>query len=284
MEYLAQRLEFLRSSQNADGGWGYFPAKESWLEPTVYATLALARDPAAADRVRRAWRLVSSWQNPDGGWRPCAIATTSGWSTALAVTLAEVLGNYGAAADRGGQWLLSSSGAESSLLNRVLLRLHLSGMEREVKDAGWPWRPGTSAWVEPTAHSLVALKKLEHRKPQPIISNRVQEGERMLLEVRCVDGGWNYGARRTLSIELPSYAETSALALIGLRQRAPAEAFAHARTAFARKDTSPLGRAWLRIALGLGMESGEGGVPLHDILLCAIEALDGSLLLPGSRV
>ena len=52
----------LRQTQNADGGWGYFPGKQSWLEPTFYAAVALAGE-AGADR---AWALLKTWQNADG--------------------------------------------------------------------------------------------------------------------------------------------------------------------------------------------------------------------------
>mgnify|MGYP003352936601 CR=1 FL=1 len=46
--YLNTRLEALRAAQNPDGGWGYFPGKESWLEPTAYAAMALHGDAASA--------------------------------------------------------------------------------------------------------------------------------------------------------------------------------------------------------------------------------------------
>ncbi len=41
------RLDRLRRNQNRDGGWGYFPGKQSWIEPTVYAALALQKEPEA---------------------------------------------------------------------------------------------------------------------------------------------------------------------------------------------------------------------------------------------
>ena len=30
---------------------------------------------------------------------------------------------------------------------------------RNLSLKGWPWKEGTSSWVEPTAHTLIALKK-----------------------------------------------------------------------------------------------------------------------------
>src|ERR1041385_6757383 len=45
--FLAARVAALRRTQNPDGGWAYFSGKQSWLEPTFYAALALHGDPAA---------------------------------------------------------------------------------------------------------------------------------------------------------------------------------------------------------------------------------------------
>ncbi len=278
MEHLAARFEFLRTTQNPDGGWGYFPGKQSWLEPTVYAALALARDPLAGTRVETGWGLIEKWQNADGGWRPAAGVTASTWCTALALTLGDVLGVQGAAIDRGVHWLVTTTGAESSTLNRVLRFCGVSAIEREVKYPGWPWRPGTSAWVEPTAHSLVALRKVGYRKPSRAVADRIAAGERMLLSVRCTDGGWNYGSPRALGIELPSYSETTALALIGLQDHAPPDAVNHGRGLLAG-ETSPLARAWLSVAT---RQQAIGGLTPSDVLISAIEALDPDLLRCGA--
>jgi len=61
------RLGLIETAQNADGGWGYFPGKESWLEPTVYALLALAGEPHARPAMGRATRLLRSWELGSGG-------------------------------------------------------------------------------------------------------------------------------------------------------------------------------------------------------------------------
>ncbi len=283
MANLAQRLRCLRSWQNPDGGWGYFPGKQSWLEPTVWSALALTHHSSDAGTVDRAWRLVRSWQNPDGGWRPTASVGTSTWATALAVTLADVLGHHGIETEGGTRWLSKAGGADSSTLNRVLRALRVPAVEREVKYAGWPWRPETSAWVEPTAHALVALKKMARRNPERTLVARIDSGERMLLSVRCTDGGWNYGSPRALGRELPSYAETSALALIGLQDRAPADAVEHTRK-LTNANVSPLARAWLRLGTGEMEGAPADAEPTSDILVTALDSLDPGLLRPGARV
>ena len=82
--------------------------------------------------------------------------------------------------------------------------------------------PGTSSWVEPTAHSLIALKKTFALLPAPELTERIRSGEALLLDVRCKDGGWNYGSAWALGEDQRSYPETTALALLGLQGRAEA--------------------------------------------------------------
>ena len=58
---LASRLDFLRATQNSDGGWGFFPRKQSWLEPTAYALMALHSDSSSRQNFERGWKLMRSW-------------------------------------------------------------------------------------------------------------------------------------------------------------------------------------------------------------------------------
>lgn len=81
---------------------------------------------------------------------------------------------------------------------------------------GWPWTPGTANWVEPTAHALRALRLSLPHHEAAAARERIAIGERLLLDRRCRDGGWNYGNKRVLQEDLPSYSECTALALIGL--------------------------------------------------------------------
>jgi hypothetical protein len=258
----------LRQAQNADGGWGYFPGKQSWLEPTVWAALSLHGDPAAD----RAWTLLAGWQRPDGGWRPSADVQLASWATALAVTLGTTRGQNGEAARRGVAWLLDSAGVESDFKNRAEAKLKLFNPERNLDLKAWPWKPGTSAWVEPTAHTLVALKRFASSKE---IRERIAMGEGQLMDVQCRDGGWNYGSRAALGVDLPSYPETTALALLGLQGRAGIEKSVELARRMANETASPMARAWLAVALRLhGVEPPQSVATVKaDVLITAIEAL-----------
>ncbi len=268
--YLAQRVDRLRGSQNADGGWGYFPGKASWLEPTVYAAMALHGEPAA-DRARG---LLATWQTGDGGWRSSASVREAGWGTALCVSLAYGCGEASPALDKGVDWLLQSVGAETNWFSIVL---GLIRRERDFRLKAWPWKPGDSGWVEPTAHALVALKQASSHSPNSALTERIESGEAQLFDVRSRDGGWNYGARAALGVDLPSYPETTALALLGLQGRNSLDkAFDLARQQL-QETPSPLGRAWLTIALrmhGLPVTDLSGALNNeHDVMITALEAL-----------
>jgi hypothetical protein len=292
VEPYASLLGFLRASQNPDGGWGYFAGKQSWLEPTAYAALALYGDHDSERAVTRAWDLAVGWQNADGGWRPCAAAGASTWVTALGVTFGDVIGRDAGIVDAGVRWLTSKWGAESSLLNRILRVFGVSAVEREVRFKGWPWRSDTTAWVEPTAHSLVALRRAARTRNDRAILERIRSGEKMLESVRCADGGWNYGSPRALGVDLPSYVETTAIALIGLDRGAPPDAVRYAQGRIHAAEVSPLARAWLNIALrtaGEHLSESWSGAPDGDVMLAALAALGAErgnwrLLSAGVRV
>lgn len=267
-------MEILRRAQNPDGGWGYFGAKKSWLEPTVYAALALHGDPAAD----RAWKLLGSWQSKDGGLRPSGDVEFASWGTALWLTLASARAESGENVPRAVRWLVGVQGAESGWIRRTGAALGLFQPDRDLKVTGWPWKPGNSSWVEPTAHSLVALKK-RYKFSSNRLRERVRLGEAQLLDVRCSDGGWNYGSKEVLKGNLPSYPETTGLALLGLQGNVNLGASLDLAAKLVDDRTSPLARAWLTIALrvhgALGVEvldDPAGTVPA-DLQEVALEAL-----------
>lgn len=275
--YIATRVAALRKMQNADGGWSYFPGKQSWLEPTLYAALALHGQPEAD----RAWALVSSWQNPDGGWRPTADVEMSHAGTALSVTVASARREFGEPFQKGVKWLLGTAGVEAEWYKRAILRVgSLFGMVEDQRDLslkGWPWKPETASWVEPTSHALVALKQAAAETSEKPLAERVRLGEAMLMDIQCKDGGWNYGNRTARGEDLRSYPETTGIALMGLQGHADLGRSIDLAKQMLRETASPMARAWLTIAMrvnGVALEesSGDGAVS-EDVLITALEAL-----------
>ena len=277
--YLESRLEFLLTSQNPDGGWGYFPGKASWFEPTTYAMLALQGKPNSDAALDRAWKLVRSWQLPDGSSRPGAQVEGGTWVTAHAVTLACVRGVYDSKVQAAVDWLLKVVGAEHSLAMRAASYFHLLKTKLDVSHQGWPWRMGNASWIEPTAHTLVALKKVAGRYRGDDLAHRVREGEELILSRKCSDGGWNAGNPNVLNYDLPSYPESTALALLALQGRSTAELAEPLQVArrFVRETKSSLARSWLTITLrsfGDHLDSpADEARRSEDILLAALEAI-----------
>ncbi|HBY61422.1 MAG TPA: hypothetical protein DEH78_16495 [Solibacterales bacterium] len=270
---LDHRLTFLEASQNSDGGWGYFPGKQSWLEPTVYALLALHQAEPDAPACARAWKLLASWQRPDGGWRPCATVDRSSWVTALAVLALAGRNDFGQPLRRGVSWLLQSEGVPLPWMTRLLARIQPLPIEMDHRLLGWPYFPGSTSWVEPTSLTMLALKKVRRQHASRMLNRRVETGEKLLLDRRCSDGGWNYGNRRVLGQDMESFPEMTALALIALQDRIGSV------DVDGEPDVrlSALGRAWMGIASSLygwkRREETPAAAPQHDLMVSALEAL-----------
>jgi hypothetical protein len=277
--YLESRLDCLRKAQNPDGGWGYFPGKKSWFEPTTYAMLALHGTPNSEAQLANAWKLLRSLQTSDGSSRPSVQVQDGTWVTAHAVTLACVRGVYDSSVRSSVEWLLRVVGAENGLGMRAASFFHLLKTKLDVSHEGWPWRDGNASWIEPTSHTLVALKKVSGKFQSAELEHRIREGEALILSRRCSDGGWNCGNPNVLNLDLPSYPETTALALIGLQGRSRNELAGPLGVArrFREETKSSLAKAWLAIALrchGENVETqAEGARVSTDVMLTALEAL-----------
>jgi hypothetical protein len=256
--------------------------------------LALDGTPGSQPSLDRAWQLVRSWQLPDGSVRPSGQIQEGTWVTSLAATLASVRGVHDSNVKNSVDWLLRVAGAEHNLAMRTASFFNLLKTKLDVSHEGWPWRNGNASWVEPTAHALVALKKSAKTYPSSVLDHRVREGEALLLSRRCSDGGWNCGNPNVLNFDLPSYPESTALALLGLQGRTAQELagpLAAARR-FRTETKSSLAKAWLAIALRCHGENPEPP-PEHDaaspdIMLAALEAVahpagNHRLFLTGGR-
>ncbi len=204
-------MDSLLESQNPEGGWPYHRGGPCWTEPTAYALIALLAEGSAAKPVQTGLRWLRAAQRPDGGWPSQPEVPRSTWVTAVAVLLGPgALGD--AAYRRGVDWILRQSGEETSALVRLQ---HLVTGDRQT-DPGWPWFPGTSAWVTPTALSMLALRNVPRSSESTAIRARLEMGTSYLLTHACSDGGWNHGAAKALDYDARSYPETTGVALLAL--------------------------------------------------------------------
>lgn len=273
-------LSFLLAAQNSDGGWGYKDGG-SWAEPSAYALMALTAGASGAGSIGRGVRWLTGLQRPDGGWPPRLAVGHSTWVTALAViALAGRLAPE--ALDRAEQWMLGQSGRESGFFRR--LRLSLLGVEAGVDTGheGWPWYPGTAAWVAPTALTILALERVGRRVPSPRLEQRLESGRRFLWSRMCGDGGWNHGSSRALGYQAGSYPETTGLVLLALHggkdpqlPRALAAAESHLRAC-----RSAEGISWLRLGL-LAHAAPAGARPFPEAQCRGV--MDNALFLLAER-
>ncbi len=281
MDLVAARLEFLTANRNSDGGWGYFPGRESRVEATVYALRAMGgeKNPSAPGI-----RFLLSRQERSGGLSPSSSVPGATWVTQLAFPLLRQADVDKKVLEAAADWIVSTQGSEDGILQRLFFALGKAKADQNPRFKGWPWRAGNSSWVEPTAWGLVALTAMNGIGPPAALTYRRDLAVRMLMDRRCEDGGWNYGNRRVLGEVLPSYPETTGLALIGLAaagsdlgtQLNPS--FAVAETGLA-SASGAYARALLALALRLhGRQADykpehQSVHPSRNLMLCALEVL-----------
>lgn len=229
----------LHQARNADGGWGYYAGKASRLEPTCWALLASGITPAACQQCARA---LGSWPVADDVLLERAGGQPNYAFHALALFTLQVFGVTHARGD---------AALTDALLSVKGIQLEQSPSFRQDNSLqAWPWVPGTFSWVEPTAWSLLALKKSARREAAAV---RIGEGERLLLDRACPSGGWNFGNSVVFDSELPAYVPTTALALLSLQDRRdaalePALKFLE-REALAESSSMALALAALALAI-----------------------------------
>jgi hypothetical protein len=200
---IADLVDRLGSLSLPDGGWPYYRGQSAAAEPTLLAALALSVSGAPAESTEPPLQWIERQQNPDGsvgigpGHRNQGV-----WLTPLA---AIVLHHFGL--DAGGKRALDFVLSFRSVTGPKSPRLR-----QDDTLPGWPWVPGTSGWVEPTAWSLIALSLFD-LGGHP----RAKEGVRFLLDRQIPSGGWNYGTPALDGKEQLPFWDTTGLALAALR-------------------------------------------------------------------
>jgi hypothetical protein len=175
--------------RNGDGGFGARAGQPSEPEPTALAALSLRDD--------RAKRWLVEHQREDGSLSIEAGPYVNDSATALAAL----------AFDPGSDRELALDYLEASRAARVG---STAATPIDASAIGWAWATGTASWVEPTARALWALRVARPSSPE------LAEAVGLLRDRESVGGGWNYGNRVVLGEDLPPFAQTTAIALIGL--------------------------------------------------------------------
>jgi len=221
-------VDSLTKAQNSDGGWGAGRAKASNTEVTSLAVLSLSTvgTPSLKRNVERGLTWLIDRQGENGSFLLSTSVKESSWTTALATVCLSQFKSHRQKAILGANWLLGQEGRRLGWLGSLFY--HLAPEKRNVQLnpdlKGWPWTSGSFSWVEPTAYALIALKKLKTYLGRNLVEKRIEQGELMIYDRMCKEGGWNYGNSTVFGENLWPYPDITALTLIALQDHQTEEA------------------------------------------------------------
>src|SRR6202453_3227110 len=216
METISDILtELLLKRQLLSGGWSFLGSRQSSIEATSLAVLALGLDAEDARRSGIAHLLAA--QRADGSW-PAFLGDSEGsWATALALCTLNTTGDLAAAREKALRWLDAERGREGHWFWRWKFKTGDRNVRFDPGTYGWPWIPGSASWVIPTAFSVIAIKQFTVCNRSEASEKRIHLGVEMLLDRACVDGGWNSGNSVVYGVPLRPHVEATAIALLALQ-------------------------------------------------------------------
>ena len=233
----------LVGARSRDGGVGLGHGGPSEPEPTAVAALALD------DRLARAG--LARNQRADGGF-----AARDGRPESPSVSALAAL----ALADDAGS---SAKALDHALANRAPQVGESGDDDKDGRD-GWGWTDDSYSWVEPTSRVLLATKIL-----RPGDETSRSEAVRILGDRHCADGGWNYGSTSSKGVDLRGYAQTTAVALMGLQGEEPSLVDPAVRFLQQRWRDEPGGLTLAQTAVALDLHGVEGGYEVREALAAA---------------
>jgi hypothetical protein len=269
---LARLADALEERRTPSRGFAALPGGRADTESTALALLG--ERAIGSEAAGEAANWLATRQRADGAWPLTDAVPEPSWASAWA---ALALARSGAGAEpleRAAGWLVAREGRRPGLVARALGTL--TGQDERLEQdrtlRGWPWHAAAASWVEPTASALLALRALDPQVPAAGARARIEEGERLLWDRACVNGGWNYGNRRVLGEALEPFPDTTAFALLALQGSPRREALAQGCEALA----ALLDEKASRLALALGALAfelhGRDAAPLRARLAARIDA------------
>ena len=147
-------------------------------------------------------------------------AKEGSWTSGLAIIALSAFSEHREAVRRAARWLLQQEGSKPGLLAQIILFVTGKSNINELNNdlIGWSWVPNSFSWVEPTTmYALIALKKARPLVSDSNVVERINQGEAVIYDRMCKEGGWNYGNSKVLDYALWPYADITAVALIALQ-------------------------------------------------------------------
>jgi hypothetical protein len=249
-------IPYLRSAQNADGGWGFHPGAQSRVEPTCWALLGLIEldGPKTPERVTRGLQFLRAAQLPDGSWPSTPEEKAGCWVTSLACWVLLLDKDAKRAVAAGFNWICQDWPSDSTPWRRWLARFSSQRQVAPINDSlrGWGWTPRTSSWVEPTSFALLVLRQCPRDLLPPAAARRRRLAEGMLYDRMCPGGGWNCGNPRVYGVAGEPLMAPTAWALLALRDHR-------------ERPENAMSLAWLENSVG--SVQGAGSLALARICL-----------------
>lgn len=268
---LEEAAKLLTSSQNSDGGWGAVAGKRSNTEATALALLALqaVSNAAVEPAIQKAKKWLVERQNDDGSWPLNDSLRGPSWSTAFAIIALSESEDARSRLVKAGSWVLEQEGSKPGILAHLILALTFQKRVVQLNEdlIGWSWTPNSLSWVEPTSYFLLALKKIKRNLAGKSMEERVQQGELMIYDRMCDNGGWNFGNSFVYGERLLPYPDTTAVALIALQdhpERKENRLSLRSLGEMAKTTNSGLALSWAAICLAL---YGQDGAELKQRLV-----------------
>jgi len=203
-------IDYLISTQNETGGWGYSPGQKSVVEPTAAVLLAISEEPKAVNPFNQGMSWLLSSQHQDGGWGINEQDPESGWHTAWAVIALKNTNQSSDSIIRAVEWLTHVSTyqiTQDEFVNSKIL------MNYDVEALIWPWLPGQGVWIEPTALAVLALEGIAQTE---LATTRIRAAIEYFHKNRTPSGGWDVGNAGPLDTIVLPHAYQSALVLMAL--------------------------------------------------------------------
>jgi len=251
---LLKAIDFIRTGQNPDGGWGYGQSRMSLVEPTAFCLLALHSSGDKTGTVR-GLEFLKTCQKESGAVGIGPKDADGNW-----MAYAALLAFHGLGATeeerRLKSWILSFEDA-SGRFTQADIKSIAEAYRYDASIVGWPWTPNTTGWVEPTALFVIALI----RTGMLANEKRIGLGVDLLLDRALPSGGWNFGNPYAKSHELEPNLLSTALALAALG-------------ASLAGDVSTVSLAWALLALR-SYSSGAIQAPGVEARLAGLQADNG---------
>lgn len=206
---LEKAITFIEENQNADGGWGYWPGRESYIEPTGLCLLAL-KCSGRKHGVKNGLEYLKRCQLDSGGVGINEEDKEANW-----MSYAALLAFYSLGASeeekRLKKWILGFYDGYNNIAPDIVESMYKE-FEYDMTIDGWPWFGNTNSWIEPTSLFIIALT-YSGVEPQ---NKRMSSGLKLLLDRTNKDGGWNYGNPFVKDTYLDAYPLPTSIALTAL--------------------------------------------------------------------